>query len=901
MSHRRPEVDLHIAALNVEIWPPHDRVVAFLDLLTATTSVIGDWTAVAGDIDLVVSADGTDVVVAFPAEAFGRTYEIWYSDKPDAPVISGKITRAELQSLPSQQSVAVSIYTEVLPTVPITVYTTASTVGVVNATGIATYDSGTQTIHVPMPTAGDVGADPAGTAAGLVDDLSGVSNQATARTNLGLGTAAVEAATAFATSAQGSTADSAVQPGDLHAVATTGDYGDLINTPAVPPPAPVDSVNGETGVVVLDAADVGAAPTSRTITAGTGLTGGGDLSANRTLAVSYGATAGTAAQGNDSRLSDARTPTAHAASHAIGGADPLDAADVDAVPITAVGLLAGETNRGDWSGATAYVVGDVVHDHAEGQVYVCTAANTNEQPSLTPAKWTAIDGTGRTLALGPGGSAGLFAASLGYGAEAGAGGTAIGYGVSAPGVGATAVGYIATAAGAAATAAGSTAAAGGDSSTAVGANATSPGDYSTAIGYGATAPTDGDVNIANILTGHIDTGTGQADEPVTVAYGAIDLPETVDATNPAADSLRFVARAGGMAVRDETGAESQIALVDNLTGYNTASDTAPVAPATGDGWFNTATGRQYVWTGAVWIEVGVEGIATALSGKADIVHATRHQNGGADELALDGSQITTGTVATARLGSGSASSATFLRGDQAWAAPDGIPATIIDAAGDLIVGTADNTVGRLALGPSGQVLTSNGTTAAWAAPSLPSLTFTAAAYYTLGGNESIHSSVSPDTVGAMTAHPVWLDAGSYDRETVTVTVAAVSTWRLGVFADSGSLSPGARLLDAGALNMNSGTGARELSVTITIPTSGIYWLALLVDAYTARPTSCGWMGATGGTPNLPWVGHRGIMNPGGRGSWAARATGVATGAIPATFPGGHSWTDTTPQIALRRV
>lgn len=48
-----------------------------------------------------------------------------------------------------------------------------------------------------------------------------------------------------------------------------------------------------------------------TVSAGTGLTGGGDLSANRTLAVSYGSTAGTACQGNDSRLSDSRTPTAH--------------------------------------------------------------------------------------------------------------------------------------------------------------------------------------------------------------------------------------------------------------------------------------------------------------------------------------------------------------------------------------------------------------------------------------------------------------------------------------------------------------------------------------------------------------------------------------------------------------
>ena len=59
-----------------------------------------------------------------------------------------------------------------------------------------------------------------------------------------------------------------------------------------------------------DSRIVNAVPNSRTIAAGTGLTGGGDLTANRTLSVTYGTAAGTAAQGNDSRLSNSREWTA---------------------------------------------------------------------------------------------------------------------------------------------------------------------------------------------------------------------------------------------------------------------------------------------------------------------------------------------------------------------------------------------------------------------------------------------------------------------------------------------------------------------------------------------------------------------------------------------------------------
>lgn len=63
----------------------------------------------------------------------------------------------------------------------------------------------------------------------------------------------------------------------------------------------------------LDGVATGATANTGTVTsiiAGTGLTGG-TITGSGTLAVSYGTSAGTACQGNDSRLSDARTPTAH--------------------------------------------------------------------------------------------------------------------------------------------------------------------------------------------------------------------------------------------------------------------------------------------------------------------------------------------------------------------------------------------------------------------------------------------------------------------------------------------------------------------------------------------------------------------------------------------------------------
>ena len=65
------------------------------------------------------------------------------------------------------------------------------------------------------------------------------------------------------------------------------------------------------------------------ITAGSGLTGG-TITTSGTIAADFGTTAGTVCQGNDSRLSDARTPTAHKTTHSTIGTDPLSPSDIGA-------------------------------------------------------------------------------------------------------------------------------------------------------------------------------------------------------------------------------------------------------------------------------------------------------------------------------------------------------------------------------------------------------------------------------------------------------------------------------------------------------------------------------------------------------------------------------------------
>jgi hypothetical protein len=98
------------------------------------------------------------------------------------------------------------------------------------------------------------------------------------------------------------------------AIPTVVTWDDVDDKPsAFPPSAHLHTTDDVTG---LNTALSGKAAATTTISAGSGLTGGGNLTTNRALAVNFGQAAGTVCQGDDPRLANQRTPADNSVTNA---------------------------------------------------------------------------------------------------------------------------------------------------------------------------------------------------------------------------------------------------------------------------------------------------------------------------------------------------------------------------------------------------------------------------------------------------------------------------------------------------------------------------------------------------------------------------------------------------------
>jgi hypothetical protein len=123
----------------------------------------------------------------------------------------------------------------------------------------------------------------------------------------------------------------------------------------------VASVNGYTGVVVLSNTDVGAPPTSLTISAGTGLSGGGSLAANRTLSIAnttvtaapYGSASAvpTFTVNGQGQLTTASNTTIAIANTQVSGLGTMSTQNANSVAITG-GSITGITDLAIADGGT---------------------------------------------------------------------------------------------------------------------------------------------------------------------------------------------------------------------------------------------------------------------------------------------------------------------------------------------------------------------------------------------------------------------------------------------------------------------------------------------------------------------------------------------------------------------
>ena len=184
-------------------------------------------------------------------------------------------------------------------------------------------------------------------------------------------------------------------------------------------------------------------------------------------------------------------------------------------------------------------------------------------------------------------------------------------------------------------------------------------------------------------------------------------------------------------------------VADTIVGGASISDTAPASPTAGQIWFQSTNGKTFVYYDSQWIEVGGVGTgarmvssssapASPLEGSmwfdTDTAQTFVYYDSQWIEIGASGVTASVQDSAPADPVSGqiwfnSLTGGTYVYYGTNWievgASPFSALVNTINAKGDLLVGTADNTIGGLGVGSANQVLTVDSSTATglkWSTP-----------------------------------------------------------------------------------------------------------------------------------------------------------------------------------------
>ena len=204
-----------------------------------------------------------------------------------------------------------------------------------------------------------------------------------------------------------------------------------------------------------------------------------------------------------------------------------------------------------------------------------------------------------------------------------------------------------------------------------------------------------DVDISTPTTGQVLSYDGFAWVNSTPSSGSSVTVSDTAPSSPSQGDLWFESDTGSTYVRYDS-----YWVEIGATGFANAaaSSSPPQNPRLGDMWFNSVDGALYVYYDSAWVETGTndtDSMLSTIAAKGDLVVATSPSSverlsvgSNGQVLVADSTQLTGLKWQTISL------DGAVLR-------------TVIDAKGDLIVGTAADTVGRLGVGTNGQVLTAD--------------------------------------------------------------------------------------------------------------------------------------------------------------------------------------------------